>query len=415
MADDAALSADQVQAAIASGRLGRLAERLTSEGDLPSLDRLLAIAALETTPLDELAAAARAIERACKRFDADRGGKGTPPDLEPETRSLRRLTASTIAQRLRRDPLTSVERPVLGLAAEIFLAAGEIQEAARLFERADDDGRAADAYAALGDIDKMEACHDRLQARRADRRAVHQLSDRVEELVAAGQRVAALALLQAYPSRRVDEAGLGALQADLDRRLCRGRVLQLSEAGAAATSVRLVCAPAVLGRDPAAEIPLRDPGVSRRHAAIVTDSGHLVLEDAGSRAGTRIGGATLSGRAPLDGDLEITLGAHCRIAVVRRTAEVIELRGKSGLDRSLHVLLGSSALDLALVHPDAAGLRVVLDGGTARLERPNERRVKIGGALMRATCDLLHGDLIEIDRLVAARDAGQPPLRLEVA
>jgi DNA-binding winged helix-turn-helix (wHTH) protein len=59
----------------------------------------------------------------------------------------------------------------------------------------------------------------------------------------------------------------------------------------------------VIGRDPACAVYLDAAGVSRRHARVVVGEGEVRLEDLGSKNGTRLGDARLTGQAPLrDGD-----------------------------------------------------------------------------------------------------------------
>jgi DNA-binding winged helix-turn-helix (wHTH) protein len=64
----------------------------------------------------------------------------------------------------------------------------------------------------------------------------------------------------------------------------------------------------VLGRALDADIRFDVPGVSRRHARIVVEGGHVALEDLGSQNGTYLRGERITGRATLaDGD-EVRLG-----------------------------------------------------------------------------------------------------------
>jgi DNA-binding winged helix-turn-helix (wHTH) protein len=59
----------------------------------------------------------------------------------------------------------------------------------------------------------------------------------------------------------------------------------------------------LIGRDPAAAVRLDDPGVSRRHARIVIRQDEAILEDLGSKNGTRRGEQLLSEPVALqDGD-----------------------------------------------------------------------------------------------------------------
>ena len=64
----------------------------------------------------------------------------------------------------------------------------------------------------------------------------------------------------------------------------------------------------LVGRDPAAAIPVEDPRVSRHHARIVVAGGIARLEDLGSKNGTFLGERRIASSEPLsDGD-EIRVG-----------------------------------------------------------------------------------------------------------
>ena len=73
-------------------------------------------------------------------------------------------------------------------------------------------------------------------------------------------------------------------------------------------SIAIGSTEAVLGRSLDADIRFDVPGVSRRHARIVIDGEHVVLEDLGSQNGTYLRGERIRGRTTLvDGD-EVRLG-----------------------------------------------------------------------------------------------------------
>lgn len=64
----------------------------------------------------------------------------------------------------------------------------------------------------------------------------------------------------------------------------------------------------LLGRDPAAAVPIDDATVSRHHARIVIDAGRARLEDLSSKNGTWLAGRRIASSEPLsDGD-EIRVG-----------------------------------------------------------------------------------------------------------
>lgn len=387
------LSPAQIEAAANVGRLARLAERLVEERSWSSVDMLLAHASLDVVPLDELAAAARAIDRALARMPEARSRRAS---IQKEISTLRAMAGAALAKRLRHDPLAADERDLLALAAELLLAAGDPREAARLFERSGEDLRAADAYGATGDLERMEACHQRIDERRGATRAVSELSRKVEGLIESGDRLAALLLLEAAPQPLLEASGMNTTRTDLAVRLRRGRGITLKVQHPEPRTLRFAGAPAVLGRDPACELPLRDPGVSRRHAVIVADGGRMVVEDAGSKAGTTMAGARLMGRVPLGHDMEISLGRLCRLTVTCNRPGLVRLEGQTGLDRAFKAIVAEGSVDLAEVFDGGAGVSLNLDGGVARLERLASQLVRVSGRFIGRSCDLLLGDTIEI-------------------
>jgi len=235
--------------------------------------------------------------------------------------------------------------------------------------------------------------------------------------VALARRLPIIALLgvaaaAALPAGVPEAGSARELAARVETRLVRGRGVTLRVRGGAA--VRLAALPATLGRDPLAEVTLRDPGVSRRHAVIRTtmdaasDVGKLVIEDLASRAGLHVAGARIGGAFPLSGDGQLTLGATTALLYSAQDGGRVVLRGVSGLDRDLVALVGPDPLDLSTILevPGARGLGLELAGGGARLVRRPEIPVRVDGHFVGPGCDLLHGDVIEV--------LGATPLTLEV-
>jgi DNA-binding winged helix-turn-helix (wHTH) protein len=85
----------------------------------------------------------------------------------------------------------------------------------------------------------------------------------------------------------------------------------------------------VIGRDPASDVWIDLPGVSRRHARIMIEGATVLLEDQGSKNGTTVGDARVETRVALaDGD-RISFGS---VAGVYRTSGAgmsTETRGHS--------------------------------------------------------------------------------------
>ncbi len=82
----------------------------------------------------------------------------------------------------------------------------------------------------------------------------------------------------------------------------------------------------IVGRDPKARVWLDSPSVSRHHARIGVGEDGAVLEDLGSKNGTRVRGTVVTGVTPLaDGD-ELRFGS---VGLVFRawTAEATRTEG----------------------------------------------------------------------------------------
>jgi len=65
----------------------------------------------------------------------------------------------------------------------------------------------------------------------------------------------------------------------------------------------------VIGRDPDAPVPIDSAGVSRRHARVIVDSNHAMIEDLGSKNGTLVRGTLISSPVELRNGETIRLGS----------------------------------------------------------------------------------------------------------
>jgi hypothetical protein len=196
------------------------------------------------------------------------------------------------------------------------------------------------------------------------------------------------------PADEFEASGARAEAQEVERRLCRGRGVSLRLPGGEV--IRLAGTPATIGRDGLCEVVLRDPGVSRRHAVIVSEGAGLAIGDAGSRGGTRLGPAAIAGRLSLTGDGQVGLGEHSQLRFQVVGPATVALTGLTGLDRTLRAYVGSGPVQLGPAIAGAEGLALRFDGGTCRLERPLSLPVRVAGRLVGAGCDLLHGDVIEV-------------------
>ena len=415
--DERQISLEEVVSAAVTHELAILVERLTRERAWTSVVFTFGYAAgpRAAATVEEVRAAVEALRAALARIPTPRRRGAAIID---EMRAARIAAGEALLARLGHPPLGDLERRALRTAAEILAEGGDHRRAASAHEELGDDARAADAYGAMGDLEQMEASLEREDARlRAAREALDELRS-FESLMAAGERRAALAAAARIPSEMPAAASVRQRARDVESRLVRERAVTLRSAVAGAppsgAAMRFAAVPATLGRELLAEVPVRDPGVSRRHAIIVARDGELVLEDAGSRTGVRLAGAALGAGLPLRGEGELGLGRDCRIMFRVAAAQRVILRGTTGLDRQLVALVGVDPLPLEDLIPGAEGTWLELGAGTPRLGRAPGTAVRVSGHYVGTTCDLLHGDVIEI-RVSAAPGAGAaPPLRLEV-
>jgi hypothetical protein len=389
MTDDGSpLSLEGIKTAAAAGRLPDLARRLVLERRWSSLDVLLTNAVTATVALEDAAPTLLAL---CEELGAL--PVADQREALAELREVELHAASVLARRADRPPYTATERAGLGAAAALYVAATELKRAAGLFEKAGEDERAAEIWGGLGELERMEACLARVDEQRTAQRRVRDARQQFDTLMAAGERLAAVELCQAAADPTDDGRQLGLLARKTSERLCRGRSVAFRLGDGRV--LRLCEVPAVLGRDPEVELPLREPTVSRRHARLVGGEGALRLEDAGSRGGTHLGGLPLGGPIPLRDAGEIGLGASCRLHFEARP-HGLELRGETGLDRGFWAVVGPAPLDLSPWLGLPAPLHLDFLSGVARVRRSAALSLRAGGTLVGAGCDLLHGETLEV-------------------
>ncbi|HKC50121.1 MAG TPA: transglycosylase SLT domain-containing protein [Myxococcota bacterium] len=157
--------------------------------------------------------------------------------------------------------------------------------------------------------------------------------------------------------------------------------------GRTVTSRRLQRRELVLGRDPGCDWVVDDARVSREHARIAPGEGEHVLEDLGSRNGTRVNGQPVAGAVVLrDGDL-VDLGSAVTLryelgAAPRRQSLALEAAAlgvvlvAGGIFWALHrdpvmdqAVIAARAALAASERGDAAGARDLLGDAVARLYR----------------------------------------------
>ena len=202
-----------------------------------------------------------------------------------------------------------VRRRALLLEAAAALEAGERGgEAGRLYEGLGLLSRAARAYTAAGEIDRLEAIHQILERREQAERARDSLAREIEAAASTGRRAVARQMILDHiaESERDGSRPIPALTQllhELDRRALRGRMLTLAVRRTAPDpqtwQVRLVGRPRLrLGRGPQCELPVSGTALSREHtelALAVDEDGRpaLILRDLGSKAGSFVDGEAL--------------------------------------------------------------------------------------------------------------------------
>jgi hypothetical protein len=391
--DDGTVWVAEIRAAAGNGQLPALAERLARERRWLALTTLFEQTGL-TISLTLFTETVRAASMALRNAPERRRDRASTSE---DIRTVRLLAGEGLLRRVARPALTEPDRLALHAAGTILADGGDLHRAATTFEHAGDWATAAEVWGRLGDLDAMESClsrdEDRLRSNRAASGAVRD----IDGLLAAGERVAALRLAESIPEGVVESGPARQIVVSLNARLVRTRGVTLRRGeGQARPAWRFAATPALLGRDAFAEIPLRDPGVSRRHALISVVGDEPSITDVGSRAGTFVAGARLSTALPVRGSTEITLGTSCHLELQVQAPGRVRVRGLSGLDRSVVAIVGAGPLPLHELMPEAAGAWIEFDRSGARFCRPPELSVRIAGQFVSTRVDLLHGDILEI-------------------
>jgi hypothetical protein len=241
----------------------------------------------------------------------------------------------------------------------------------------------------------MEACLARDEQRRAERLRVTDLRRRFEILFSAGERLAAVNAIAGLTPADLDSQELVTRARETGDRLRRGRAVSLRLGDGRV--LRVAALPAVIGREPTVELPVREPTVSRRHARLSEMDGLVTVEDAGSRGGTCLGGFRVAGRLPLRDEGELQLGAGCKLRFRARATSGLVLEGVEGLDRDALAVVGADPVEIGSLVGVGGPLQVSFAEGVARLERPAGISLRVAGHLVGRRCDLLAGERVESD------------------
>jgi len=315
-------------------------------------------------------------------------------DHEADIRVVEVALANAILLRARVDGVSSARDTEL------------LEEAAALFEDAEEWARAAEAHELLGHrddaarcyekgglVDKLEALLSSEQEKESDARGAKLLFQEYEMELAAGGRDRALTALRRAAATAESGEGYGDVLRRFERRFPRpGRIAVRVQGRELHLVGRL---PAVLGRAEA-DVALRHAGISRAHARIGRDAGRFWIEDAGSRNGTFLEGLRVAGRLALSGKGIIGLGDACKIGFEEQ-GDTLRLEVAEGLDRGRQFVLLGGRMEVTGT-PSA----LVFDArGVARLE--SSAPVLLNGNRTAEPIVLLEEDVVE---------AG--PVRIEV-
>lgn len=273
-----------------------------------------------------------------------------------------------------------------------------LEEAAALFEDAEEWGKAAEAHELLGRredvarcyergglVEKLESLLDAEQSRQSDAQSARLAYQDYEMELAAGGRDRALqSLRRAAAAAKAGEGYADVLRKFESRFPPPGRIILLAGSREYHVVGRL---PAYLGRAEA-EVSLRHAGISRRHARITRKDGKFMIEDAASRNGTTLEGIAVAAALPLKGSGTIGLGDACKLRFEER-GETLSLEVVEGLDRGRRFVIVDGRFDI----PDAPSHLTFDKAGRARLVSPLP--VSLNGKRTVEPIVLIAGDVIE--------------------
>ncbi len=245
----------------------------------------------------------------------------------------------------------------------------------------------------------MELALARDEQRARNQRRLKSAFEEYELHLRGGDRESALSAIRLCCDLAESKGAYRRLLDDLVRkRISDGRVvLRRKEGGRVAV---LSGGPVVtVGRHATCGLALRSGGVSRIHAEIAYQDGGFLLRDAGSKAGTFVGGLPVEGSVPLRGAGAFLLGDDTELGFVE-AAGTLRLEVSRGLDRGA-ILVHAPGGPVALDAPLAIAARLRFEGGRPLLEagalRLNGVRVQRGAAqLIREDVVAVGDDEIEV-------------------
>jgi hypothetical protein len=371
----------------ATYRRARIAE---ARGEYRDAAALYAAAGAE---LEAATALAHAAER-CERLDDALGTyrdalRWAPPGSALRKELLGRFGGRVLDRTRRQGVASQAERRLLAEAAAALDEAGRPLDAAAGYELLGDWERVAGCLERAGEVERLEA----LLTRRGQESEVRRTLDRHlaahRAAMEVGARAEARRLLEEAAALAPGDPLLGEVMRELEARRPRPHAVRLSLAEERRVIVCLGEVPVELGREGA--LPLRGASLSRRHARVGRVGARLVVEDLGSRNGTRIGGVPIEGAVEVEPPVELGLGEDVTLRCALAGDGGFVLRVERGLDRGLTALVSASPVTLP-----AGDVALGFPNGWATLYASRERPVLLEGRRCVAPIELLSGDRFEV-------------------
>ena len=304
--------------------------------------------------------------------------------------AVRRRVANAMLVSVRaRGLVTDGDRALLSHAAALFSSAGDASGAGECHELLGASEAAADAYQRAGEVDRLEQLLDGEATRRRRAVAVGEALEDHRMRLRGGDPGGALASLE-QALLAVDPAGRAALQRDIDDLMARRVSAGMLRLRSSVSTTVVASAPVDLGRALECALPLRDAGISRRHARIEHANGAWYVSDLGSKNGTTLGGMPV-GRMAMPDACSIGIGEHCTLGV-KCSADQATLTVERGLDRGAQLYVGDV---IVIVGVDGEGvLRARFDRGQLRLGTVRSP-LRLNGVQVTREVELLVGDVVE--------------------
>lgn len=200
---------------------------------------------------------------------------------------------------------SALRSEVLAVARELE-EAGELERAADAFAMAEDPESEARVLTAAGAIERLE---ERLRVSMSSARSQRERAavlSRIADLDRMAERRAALEAAEAWVAAQQDEQVSDAARA-IRARLVAGPLIQLEIGGALGQYA--LGDEVTIGRGEAT-IVVGSRAVSRTHVRLFRGPEGIAVEDLGTRNGTTLAGARLSGPLPVRGEVRVLLGGE---------------------------------------------------------------------------------------------------------